>query len=354
MSLAVLEIVDEISEVTEKEQVAPPDEALMRMLFAPLGAQAIYVAAKLGVADLLIDGPKNITDLALKTSSDESSLYRVLRALASLGVFAEKPNRVFELTPSANLLRSDIKGSLRKIATFMGEDWHWSVWGQTLYSVRTGKPAWAHVHGKEVFPYLSENKQAAKLFDEAMNSNTSLAIEALLKAYDFSQFGILVEVAGGYGRLLAAVLAQAPELKGILFDQPYVIENAGDHLKDSEVVSRIELQSGDFFVSVPHGGDAYLMKHIIHDWDDERARLILTNVKRAMNRGAKLLLIELVINGDNTPDLGKFVDLEMLVSPGGKERTAEEYAELFARAGFTLTRIIPTESPYSVIEGVAS
>jgi len=354
MSLAVLEIVDEISEVTEKEQVAPPDEALMRMLFAPLGAQAIYVAAKLGVADLLSDGPKNITDLALKTSSDESSLYRVLRALASLGVFAEKPNRVFELTPSANLLRSDIKGSLRKIATFMGEDWHWSVWGQTLYSVRTGKPAWAHVHGKEVFPYLSENKQAAKLFDEAMNSNTSLAIEALLKAYDFSQFGILVEVAGGYGRLLAAVLAQAPELKGILFDQPYVIENAGDHLKDSEVVSRIELQSGDFFVSVPRGGDAYLMKHIIHDWDDERALSILTNVKRAMNRGAKLLLIELVINGDNTPDLGKFVDLEMLVSPGGKERTAEEYAELFARAGFKLTRIIPTESPYSVIEGVAS
>jgi hypothetical protein len=351
MSLAVLEIVEE---VTEKEQVAPPDEALMRMLFAPLGAQALHVAAKLRIADLLIDGPKNVTDLAQKTSSDESSLYRVLRALTSFGVFAEKSNRVFELTPSAELLRSNVKGSLRDIATFMGEDWHWEVWGQMLYSVQTGKPAWAKVHGKEVFPYFSENKQAARIFDDAMSSNTSLAIEALLKAYDFSQFGILVEVAGGHGRLLAAVLAATPRLKGILFDQPYVIDGAGEYLKDSEVVSRIELQSGDFFVSVPRGGDAYLMKHIIHDWDDERALSILRNVKGAMNPGSKLLLVEVVISGENTPDVGKFVDLEMLVSPGGKERTAAEYDELFAQAGFKLTRIIPTESPYSVIEGVAS
>ena len=351
MSLAVLEIVEE---VTEKEQVAPPDEALMRMLFAPLGAQALHVAAKLGIADLLIDGPKNIIDLAQKTSSDESSLYRVLRALTSFGVFAEKPNRVFELTPSAELLRSDVNGSLRDIATFMGADWHWEVWGQMLYSVQTGKPAWGKVHGKEVFPYFSENKQAARIFDEAMSSNTSLAIEALLKAYDFSQFGILVEVAGGHGRLLAAVLAATPALKGILFDQPYVVDGAVEHLKDLEIVSRIELQSGDFFVSVPRGGDAYLMKHIIHDWDDERALAILKNVKRAMNSGSKLLLVELVISSENTPDVGKFVDLEMLVSPGGKERTAAEYDELFAQAGFKLTRIIPTESPYSVIEGVAS
>ena len=354
MSTAVLELIEEDSANKGKESVAPPDAALMQMLFAPLAAQAIHVAAKLGIADQLVNGPRSVNDLAQQTGSDASSLYRVLRALASFGVFAEKPNKTFELTPSADLLRSDVKGSLRDVATFMGADWHWEVWGQMLYSVRTGKPAWAQVHGKDVFPYFSENKQAARLFDDAMSSNSNLATEALLKAYDFRQYGILVEVAGGHGRLLAEVVAATPGLKGILFDQPHVIEGAGDRLKDSGVASRIELQSGDFFVSVPRGGDAYMMKHIIHDWDDERALSILSNVKRAMNPGAKLLLVELVINGDNTPDFGKFMDLEMLVSPGGKERTAQEYDELLARAGFRLARIISTESPYSVIEGVAS
>ncbi|HZJ47098.1 MAG TPA: methyltransferase [Pyrinomonadaceae bacterium] len=354
MSTAVLDLLEDSSPSKGKESAAPPEVALMQMLFAPLAAQAIHVVAKLGVADQLANGPRSINELAQETGSDASSLYRVLRALASFGVFAEKPNKVFELTPSADLLRTDVKGSLRDIAAFMGADWHWSVWGQLSYSVRTGKPAWDHVHGKAAFPYFSENKEAGRIFDDAMSSNSSLAIDALLKAYDFSQYGILVEVAGGHGRLLSAIVAATHGLKGILFDQPYVIEGAGEKLKNSPVASRIELQSGDFFVSVPRGGDAYLMKHIIHDWDDERALSILTNVKRAMNPGAKLLLVEVVITEENTADVGKFVDLEMLVSPGGKERTAQEYDELFARAGYRLTRIIPTESPYSVIEGVAS
>ena len=352
MSIAVLELVEESSEIKGKE--APPDAALMQMLFAPLGAQAIYVAAKLGVADLLANGPKSVEQLAYESISDASALYRVLRALASFGVFAEKDNKIFELTPSAELLRSDIPGSLRDIATFMGEDWHWKVWGQTLYSVRTGKPAWAEVHGKDVFPYFSDNKESARIFDNAMSSISNLATDALLKAYDFSQFGILVDVAGRHGCLLSAIVEATPGLDGILFDQPYVIEGASERLRHSEVLSRLEFQSGDFFVSVPRGGDGYIMKHIIHDWDDERALSILRNIKRAMNPHGKIVLVELVINSDNTPDLGKFVDIEMLVSPGGKERTAAEYEDLFARAGFTLTQIIPTNSPYSVIEGVAS
>jgi O-methyltransferase domain/Dimerisation domain len=331
---------------------APPPEAILtQTILGSLNAQAVYVVAKLGVADLLANRPKPIEELARAVEADTASLYRVMRALSSLGVFAEESDKVFRLTPMSEFLRTDVEGSLRGVAIFMGEDWHWRVWGQTLYSVKTGKEAWSRVHGESVFPYFSKNPEAARIFDEAMSSFTTLAAKAVTEAYDFSEIRTLVDVAGGHGRLLGGILEATPALKGVLFDLPHVLERArgGDTLKS--VASRCEFVSGDFFESVPHA-DGYIMKHIIHDWYDDEATKILSNIEKAMDPDGRVLLIEMVLGEANEPDLGKVMDIEMLVSPGGKERTAEEYRELFARAGLKMTRIVPTKSPYSVIEAV--
>ena len=331
---------------------APPEAVLTQMITGSLGSQAVYVAAKLGIADLLAQGAKRVDELAIAADADAPSLYRVLRALASCGIFAEQNDRLFELTPTAELLRSDSPGSLRDLAIFMGEDWHWRVWGQTLYSVRTGKPAWSQVHGQEAFPYFAANREAAKIFDRAMTSLSNLAIKAVVEGYDFSGIETLVDVAGGHGRLLTTILEANPSVKGILFDVPHVIEGAKENKQIEALGSRCEHATGDFFVDVPAGADAYIMKHIIHDWDDARALQILKNIKRVMKASGRVLLVEAVITPRNERDFGKFLDIEMLVSPGGKERTSEEYKELFAQAGLRLTRVLPTKSPYSVIEAV--
>ena len=361
MSTAVVEFKIATGPVFSTPEVQPaladgasPEVALTQMITGSLGAQAIYVAAKLGIADLLVDGPKSTDELAQTTETDPASLYRVMRALASFGVFAEESDRLFSLTPTAELLRSDTPGSLRDIAIFFGEDWHWKVWGRTLYSVRTGKAAWAEVHGQEVFPYFAANPEASKIFDQAMTSLSNLAIKAIVESYDFNGIDTLVDVAGGHGRLLTSILAANPSMKGVLFDLPHVVQGATERLATANLDSRCKLVSGDFFVGVPENGDAYIMKHIIHDWDDENALRILTNIKRVMNNNGRLLLVEAVITSGSHRDFGKLLDIEMLVSPGGKERTAAEYRDLFARAGLRLTRIVPTKSPYSVIEAVAA
>ena len=321
-------------------------------MMGSLASQALYVAAKLGIADLLADGPKTIEQLANATSTDAPSLYRVLRALASMGVFTEPEARTFALTASAEPIRSDVPNSLRDVTIFMGEDWHWNVWGKLLYSVRTGKPAWAQVHGDEVFGYFEKNPEAGQIFNRAMSSFTGIAAEAVVDGYDFSGIETVVDIAGGHGRLLTGILEANPTLRGVLFDLAHVIAGAREQVATSTAAERIEFVDGDFFASVPEGADAYLMKHIIHDWDDERAIKILQNIKRAMKPNGRVLLVEALIAEGNKQDFGKVLDLEMLVSPGGKERTADEYKELFARAGLKLTRIVPTKSPYSVIEAM--
>ena len=332
---------------------ATPEATLTQMITGSLGSQAVYVAAKLGIADLLTDGPKSVDQLASAAEADAPSLYRVLRALASFGVFAEQDNRVFELTPTADLLRTNSPRSLRDLAIFFGEDWHWKVWGQTLYSVRTGQAAWSKCHGLEVFPYFAANREAAKIFDQAMTSLSNLAIKAVVEAYDFSGIETLVDIAGGHGRLLTAILEANSSVDGVLFDMPHVIEGAKENASIRAAGSRCKLTPGDFFVEVPEGADAYIMKHIIHDWDDERALQILSNIRRVMKTRGRVLLVEAVINAGSGHDFGKLLDIEMLVSPGGKERTAAEYKELFAQAGLRLTRIVPTQSPYSVLEATA-
>jgi hypothetical protein len=234
----------------------------------------------------------------------------------------------------------------------MGAEWHWRVWNNMLYSAKTGKPAWGYVHGAEVFDYFAANPEAAEVFNGAM-TDMSMGIAPLITdAYDFTAFTRLVDIAGGHGYMLAQALKSAPDLKGVLFDVQAVIDGAATLLENEGVLGRVERVSGDVFAAVPAGADAYMMKHIIHDWDDERATKILSNIQSVMADGAKVLIIETVVPATSEPHYSKLLDLEMLTSPGGVERTEEEYRELLSAAGLRLARIVPTASPYSIIEAV--
>lgn len=327
----------------------PPGAFLTQIAFGAMMTQALYVVAKLGVADLLAAGPRNVSELAAETATHERSLYRVMRSLASVGVFAETAPKVFSNTPYSEPLRSDVHGSMRSGAIFMGEEWHWRVWGNMEHSVRTGEPAWGHAHGSEVFEYFAANPRQAEIFNGAMTDMSVGTAPPVVEAYDFGGFRKLVDIAGGHGYLLSQILKATPGLKGVLFDLPQVVEGAPALLEREGVSERVERVAGDFFASVP-AADAYVMKHIIHDWDDERCVTILSNIRRAMEPGAKVLIVETVVPEDDRPHYSKLLDLEMLTSPGGAERTAEEYAALLARAGLRLTRITPTRSPFSIIE----
>jgi hypothetical protein len=333
-------------------QEPTPAAALTQLVLGCLVSQAVSVAAKLGVADLLAEGPKGADELAEATGAHARSLYRLLRTLATFGVFRELPDARFELTPMSECLRSDAPGTLRDAAIFMGEEWHWRVWGHTIHSVRTGGSAWERAHGSEIFPWFAAHPEESAVFDRAMTSFSNLATAAVVKAYDFKGFDTLVDVAGGHGLLLSEILRANPQLRGVLFDQPHVVEGARTFFASKGLSERCETAGGNFFESVPAGADCYVMKHIIHDWDDERAVSILKNVARAMREGGRLLLVEMVLPPANVPHLGKVLDIEMLTSPGGVERTEEEYRELLDRAGLRLARVVPTESPYSVVEAV--
>jgi hypothetical protein len=331
-------------------QPLPPEAFLTQLAFGAMMTQALHVVARLGVADMLAAGPRHVSELAAEAGAHERSLYRVMRSLASVGVFAETGAQVFSNTPYSEPLRSDAHGSMRNGAIFMGEEWHWRVWGDMEYSVRTGKPAWGHTHGAEVFDYFAANPRHAEIFNGAMTDMSIGAAPPVVEAYDFSGFRRLADIAGGHGYLLSQILKATPGLKGILFDVPQVVEGAPALLEREGVSGRVERVAGDFFASAP-AADAYIMKHIIHDWDDERCVTILSNVREAMEPGAKVLIVETVVPEGDSPHYSKLLDLEMLVSPGGAERTAEEYASLLARAGLRMTRIIPTRSPFSIIEG---
>ncbi|MCM3874518.1 MAG: acetylserotonin O-methyltransferase [Pyrinomonadaceae bacterium] len=328
----------------------PPEAQLMQIVAGCFPSQAVYVAAKLGIADLLKSEPLTVAELARETGTHERALYRVLRCLASLGVFRETETGEFELTPTAELLASDHPGSMRDAAVFMGEPWHWSVYSDMLYSVTTGKVAWERVHGKEVFPYFQEHPEEYEVFNRAMTSFSTNTLPAIVEAYEFTGVKKLADIAGGHGMLLGGFLKANPDLKGLLFDLPQVIEGAPALLEKEGVADRVELKTGDFFESVPAGADAYMMKFIIHDWDDERALKILRNIHRVLPADGRLLLVEMVVPMGNEPHFSKIQDLEMLVSPGGAERTPDEYRDLLAKAGFALRRIIPTKSPLSIVE----
>lgn len=334
-------------------QAMPPEAAVMQMVMGGFVAQAVYVAAKLGIADSLEAKPQSAADLAEQTKTNASALYRVLRALASVGVFRETEARVFALTPLAETLLTNAANSVKDAAIWMGEEAHWRVYSEMLWSVETGKPAWERVHGREVFPYLfEENPTLGEIFNRAMTGFSRQAIPAVVAAYDFSNIKTAADIGGGYGHLLAGVLNANPHLQGVLFDLPPVFAGASELLKKENVIDRIELVRGDFFEEIPVAADAYLLKHIIHDWTDEQNVKILQNIRAAMPQNAKVLIVDAVISEDNEPHFGKILDLEMLVSPGGVERTESEFRALLSKAGFRLNRIFPTRSPVNIVEAV--
>jgi SAM-dependent methyltransferase len=313
-------------------------------------SKAVHIAAKLGIADLLAHGPRPVSDLARATDTHEQALYRVLRALASLGVFAES-DQGFELTPMAEYLRSDIPRSVRGLALLHGEPWHWRAWEDALHSVRTGAPAFDEAHGQDFFGYLRAHADAAAVFDEAMSGISRSQHAAVVDAYDFSGVDHLVDVGGGHGTLLALILSTYPDLSATLFDLPEVVEGAHRTLERAGVADRCEVCGGDFFESVP-SGDAYLLAHIVHDWHDAQAARILGNCRMSIAPDGRVVLAEIVIPPANQFSHGKLLDLEMLVCFTGRERTKAEYAHLLESSGFRLTRVVPTAAEDSAIEAV--
>jgi hypothetical protein len=324
---------------------------LAQIIFGKCISMAVSVAAKLRVADKLADGPKSVADLARETNTHAPSLYRLLRALAGTGVFAEDADGRFRLTPTAEYLRTGVPGSLRGVADYIGSDWSWRPWGQLLDSVRTGETAFDRVFGEPCFDYLAKHPEDSAVFNEGMTGFSSSVAPAVAEAYDFSKFGTIVDVGGGHGVLLTTILKAHPKVRGVVYDASHVAEGAKEPIRAAGLADRCRIEGGDFFKTVPAGGDAYLMKHIIHDWPDDKATTILKNCRQAVSPGGKLLLVEIVIKPGNEPDIGKIIDLEMLVLPSGRERTEAEYAKLFAGAGWKLTRVVPTNSPMQVIEG---
>lgn len=325
---------------------------LRRLIVGYRVSQALSAAARLGVADLLSDGPRSIDDLAAATHTHASSLYRLLRLLSSEGVFAEQSDRHFALTPLAAPLQSDAPDSLHWRAIFDGAEGNWHAWGNLLRSIESGEPAIKHGFGTDLFGYLRGHPDEAKIFNEVMAAQTPIAARAVLDAYDFSGADTLVDIGGGVGALLAAILNAYPSMRGVLYDQSQVAIDAQSRLAAAGVVDRCEIIGGDFFESVPSGGDAYLLKHVLHDWDDGDCQRILKNCRRAIAKDGRLLVIEVLIPPGNDPDYGKFLDLQMLVvTKGGRERTRAEYRELFESSGFALIGVIETRSDLCVIEG---
>lgn len=328
-----------------------PQAQLGQMITAYWTSQAIYAAANFGIADLLTDGPKSADELASATGTKPELLYRLLRALASVGIFAEEDGKRFTLTPLAEPLRSDFAGSQRSLALMMGDAQYWA-WGNLSDTVKTGDNAYEKIFGKPIFEHLAERPEKARIFDDAMTGIHGRETGAIIDAYDFSRINVIADIGGGNGSKITAILQAHPKMRGILFDLPHVIERARPIIESAGLSDRCQLVDGDFFQSVPSGADAYVMRHIIHDWDDEKSLKILGNCQAVMSAGSKLLLVESVIPPGNDPFMGKFLDLTMMLIPGGKERTEDEYRELYDKAGFDLVRIVPTSTEVSVIEGV--
>ena len=325
-------------------------QALNQMLGGAWTTQAIYVAAELGIADLLVAGPRTPEELAARTGTHSGALYRVLRALASMGIFAEDVAGRFSLTPLADRLRSDVPGSQRWLAIMMGAEFYQS-WGNLLYAVQTGQDAFHKTYDASFFDYMTAHPDRHRIYDAAMEGIHGLETEPMLDAYDLSSCRRVIDVGGGNGSLLAAILKRYPATRGILFDLPAVADHAASMMSGLGFDGRCQVVGGDFFSSVPAGADAYLMRHVIHDWQDDQAVRILRNCREAMAPDGRVLVLENVIQPANEPGFGKWLDLMMLVV-SGRERTEEEYRRLFSQAGLRLSRVVPTAAGISVVEGV--
>ncbi|MDQ4122864.1 MAG: acetylserotonin O-methyltransferase [Acidobacteriota bacterium] len=331
----------------------PPPAILMQMGMGFIVSQAVSVAARLYIADHLQNGAKSIEELAGLTDTHAASLYRLMRALSSAGVFRKDADGRFSNSPVSEFLRSDHPESMRDALHMICDREHWQPHGNLMQSVKTGEIAFNYTFGMPVFPYFEQNPEAAEVFDNAMTSFSHSIANAVAATYDFSGVQKIADIGGGHGLLLAKVLQTNPEAKGILFDQPHVVSGANSLLENAGVAERVQTVSGDFFAEIPVEADIYLMKFILHDWNDEQCDQILQNLAKSAKPGSKVLLVETVVEeNDNQPSASKVMDLNMLVMTGGKERTATEYAQLFEKAGFKLINVHPTPSPLQIVEAV--
>jgi hypothetical protein len=312
-------------------------------------SRAVYVIAKLGIPDLLKSGPKTAEELANATKMHAPSLYRVLRALAGVGVVSSQGEQ-FALTPLSETLVTDAPGSLRWFTVSeLGQE-HYPAWGNLMQSVKTGDIAFDKFFEVDIWTYFQQNPEDAAVFNDSMTGVTAAANEEIMTNYDFSGFEKVVDIGGGHGGLITSILKKNSHVRGVLFEAPQVIEGARPKIEAAGLADRCETVSGDFFKSVPTGGDAYVMKWIIHDWDDEKAITILRNCRNEMQPNGKLILVDCVVPETNEPHFSKFIDLNMLVMTGGKERTAKEFEKLLSDAGFKMLRVIPTNVPTSIVE----
>ncbi len=326
----------------------------MNLVFGKCLTQAVSVAAHLRLADLLKDGARSAAAVAPECGAHADALYRLMRALSTAGVLVEHADRTFSLTPVGECLRTDVPTSLASMAKFFGEGWHSAAWADLLTSVKTGASAFARVHGVPAFQWTETHPREAEVFNEAMTSISTMSAFAVASTYDLSSAATIVDVGGGHGFFLATLLQANPKARGILFDLPKVVAGAKEGVAAAGLASRCEIVGGDFFASVPTGGDVYTLKHIIHDWDDDACVTILGHCKAGLAPGGRVILVEAVLPPPGVPSFGKILDLEMLViADGGRERTEPEYAALFERAGLKLTRVIPTPSPMSILEATA-
>ena len=333
-----------------KVEALPSHVQLIQMGTGYWVSRIVYAAAKLGLADHLAGGPKSAEELAGPTHTHAPSLHRLMRALAGVGVLSEEVSHRFALTPLGEALKADAPGSARATILALAGDWWWRGWEQFVYCVETGNTGMHKAFGVSLFEYLAKHPQEASYFNEAMIGFHGDEPSAVAAAYEFSSFDVVVDVGGGTGNLLATILLRHPAVRGILADQQHVVSEAAALIEARGLKDRVTIESIEFFKSVPAGGDVYMLSHVIHDWTEAQCVTILGNCRAAMKPGGRLLIVETVLPGGDTPHPGKLLDMAMLVMPGGQERTEEEYAALLSKAGFRLTRVVTTQSAVSIVE----
>jgi len=331
----------------------PPAAAILQLITNVWAAQAAAAFARLGIADLLADGPRSAGHVAERTGANPDATYRLLRGVTAVGIVRALPDRTFALTPVGECLRSGVPTSMRSLLIAETARGHWLPWGEVEHSVRTGEPATHKTLGMSAWDYYQANPEEAFHFAEGMGNVSAMAGEAVLGAYGFDGARLVVDVGGSHGSMVAAVLKRQPSARGILFDLPHVVEEAGPMLAAAGVADRVERRGGDFRREVPAGGDTYVLKAILHDWSDDECVAILANCRRAMAPGGRVVVVEMLIDDAGPPSPAPLMDLNMLVMLTGRERTAEEFGNLFRRAGLKLERVVPTHSPFVVIEATA-
>ncbi len=341
----------EVTDARAEKDAPPADQILFQMLTGAWVTQSIATAARFGIPDALASGPKTVDELAAKVGANAGATKRLMRMLTGIGVFASAEGGRYALTPLSERLREDTPGSLKHMFIAETDGVHWRSWEKVADAVRTGLPRPLAVFGMPAFDYYSKFKDEGEQFGRAMANVSGFASQAVLDAYDFSRFQTVLDVGGGNGSMVLSILKRYPKAKGIVADLPYIEAQAKASIQEAGMADRCRFQAADFFQGVPEGADAHVLKFILHDWNDEESVQLLKSCRSAIAPDGRILVLEVVVPESSGPDLSHLMDMNMMVMTGGMERTAKEYESLLARGGFQLTRIVPTASPFSVIEG---